>query len=67
MLSAAVGFPPIAYTSDSAFAAATRPKSRGPSTIGVKKSVVSTSASSSDSLYTGRVVRGRAATSTFGS
>ena len=50
MLSAAVGLPPIAYTSESAFAAATRPKSRGASTIGVKKSVVSTSASSSDSL-----------------
>ena len=47
MLTANSGRPPIAYTSDSAFAAATRPQSTGSSTIGVKKSVVSTSARSS--------------------
>ena len=44
---ASTGRPPIAYTSLSAFAAATRPKSYGSSTMGVKKSVVSTSAISS--------------------
>ena len=46
-LTANSGRPPIAYTSDSAFAAAIRPQSAGSSTIGVKKSVVSTSARSS--------------------
>jgi hypothetical protein len=46
---AVTGTPPIAYTSDSAFAAAIRPKSYGSSTIGVKKSAVDTSASVSDS------------------
>ena len=46
-LTANSGLPPIAYTSDSAFAAAIRPQSAGSSTIGVKKSVVSTSARSS--------------------
>ena len=46
-LTANSGRPPIAYTSDSAFAAAIRPQSPGSSTIGVKKSVVSTSARSS--------------------
>ena len=39
MPSAESGTPPIAYTSDSAFAAATCPNSNGSSTIGVKKSV----------------------------
>ena len=38
--SAKIGLPPMAYTSDSALAAAMRPKSRGSSTIGIKKSVV---------------------------
>ena len=42
--SARIGVPPIAYTSDSAFAAAMRPKSNGSSTIGMKKSVVATRA-----------------------
>src|ERR687890_290249 len=37
------GVPPIAYTSDSALAAAIRPQSYGSSTTGVKKSVVDTS------------------------
>ena len=37
------GVPPIAYTSDSAFAAAIRPNVYASSTTGVKKSVVSTS------------------------
>src|SRR5712671_892480 len=46
-LTANSGRPPIAYTSDSALAAAIRPQSAGSSTIGVKKSVVSTSARSS--------------------
>ena len=45
-LTANSGRPPIAYTSDKAFAAAIRPQSYGSSTIGVKKSVVSTSARS---------------------
>ena len=45
-LSAMTGRPPIAYTSDSALVAATRPQSRASSTIGVKKSVVSTRARS---------------------
>ena len=34
------GFPPIAYISDRAFAAATLPQSKGSSSIGVKKSTV---------------------------
>ena len=50
--SATTGRPPIAYTSDSALAAAIRPQSPGSSTIGVKKSVVSTSARSSSSRST---------------
>jgi len=40
MLSAVSGVPPIAYTSESAFAAAMRPKSNASSTMGVKKSTV---------------------------
>src|SRR5580700_11036190 len=46
-LTANSGRPPMAYTSDSALAAAIRPQSPGSSTIGVKKSVVRTSARSS--------------------
>jgi hypothetical protein len=46
-LSAVTGLAPIAYTSDTAFAAATRPKSNGSSTMGVKKSTVCTIATSS--------------------
>ena len=42
-LSATSGVPPIAYTSESALAAAIRPQSYGSSTTGVKKSVVETS------------------------
>ena len=44
MLSAVIGLPPMAYTSLSALAAAMAPKSYGSSTMGVKKSVVKTSA-----------------------
>ncbi|MND00278.1 hypothetical protein D3C83_188320 [compost metagenome] len=44
--SASTGFAPIAYTSESAFAAAIAPKSYGSSTIGVKKSSVATTARS---------------------
>ena len=47
MLSAVSGSPPIANTSDSAFAAATRPNVYGSSTMGAKKSTVWTSAMSS--------------------
>ena len=46
------GEPPIAYTSDSAFVAAIRPQSYASSTIGVKKSVVTTRARSSRTRYT---------------
>ena len=42
--SAMKGFPPIAYTSEMALVAAMRPNSNGSSTIGMKKSVVATSA-----------------------
>ena len=45
--SARIGRPPMAYTSDSALVAAMRPKSRGSSTMGMKKSVVAISACSS--------------------
>ena len=45
--SAMMGVPPMAYTSDSALVAAMRPNSYGSSTIGMKKSVVATSAWSS--------------------
>jgi selenium donor protein len=38
--SAMIGVPPIAYTSEIALVAAMRPKSKGSSTIGMKKSVV---------------------------
>jgi hypothetical protein len=38
----------MAYTSDNALAAAMRPKSKGSSTMGVKKSTVATMARSSD-------------------
>ncbi len=38
--SAMMGLPPIAQTSETAFAAAIRPKSAGSSTTGMKKSVV---------------------------
>src|SRR5580658_1336423 len=51
-LTANSGRPPMAYTSDSALAAAIRPQSHGSSTIGVKKSVVSTSARSSSRRMT---------------
>ena len=44
--SAMMGVPPIAYTSENAFAAAMRPKSYASSTIGVKKSTVATIARS---------------------
>ncbi|KAG1578701.1 hypothetical protein G6F46_015754 [Rhizopus delemar] len=47
MASAMMGVPPIAYTSDSAFVAAMRPKSNGSSTMGMKKAVVAMSAGSS--------------------
>jgi hypothetical protein len=47
MFNADKGVPPIANTSDSALAAAMRPKSRGSSTTGVKKSTVCTRARSS--------------------
>ncbi len=50
--SAKIGFPPIAYTSESALVAAMRPKSYGSSTMGVKKSVVATIACSSFRRYT---------------
>ncbi len=43
-LSAVNGRPPIAYTSESALAAATWPNAYGSSTTGVKKSTVCTSA-----------------------
>src|ERR1700686_139646 len=52
MLSAVSGWPPIAYTSERAFAAAICPKSNGSSTMGAKKSTVWTSARSSDRRYT---------------
>src|ERR1019366_1388590 len=52
MFIAVIGSPPIAKTSESAFVAATRPKSYGSSTIGAKKSSVCTSASSGESWYT---------------
>ena len=42
--SAMMGVPPMAYTSLSALVAAMRPKSNGSSTMGMKKSVVATSA-----------------------
>ena len=41
---ASTGLPPIAYTSLIAFAEAIRPKLKGSSTIGIKKSVVEISA-----------------------
>ena len=49
---AMMGVPPMAYTSDIALVAAIRPKSKGSSTIGMKKSVVAMSACSSFSKYT---------------
>jgi len=45
------GLPPMAYTSLIALAAAMRPKCRGLSTMGMKKSVVTTMAWWSFSLY----------------
>jgi hypothetical protein len=45
--SARIGVAPIAYTSLNAFVAAMRPKSNGSSTMGMKKSVVATTAWSS--------------------
>src|SRR5918995_780982 len=50
--SARTGAPPMAYTSESAFVAAIRPQSYGSSTMGVKKSVVTTRARSSRRRYT---------------
>ncbi len=50
--SARMGVAPMAYTSDSALVAAMRPKSRASSTMGMKKSVVTTMACDSLSLYT---------------
>mmetsp|Transcript_81346 Transcript_81346/g.225220 ORF Transcript_81346/g.225220 Transcript_81346/m.225220 type:complete len:209 (+) Transcript_81346:347-973(+) len=47
MFRAKSGVAPIAYMSERAFAAATRPKVSGSSTTGVKKSVVATMATSS--------------------
>ena len=44
MASAISGCAPMAYRSDSALVAAMRPKSRGSSTMGMKKSVVATMA-----------------------
>src|SRR6266566_2287408 len=48
MFIAVSGWPPIAYTSERAFAAAICPKSNGSSTMGAKKSTVWTSARSSE-------------------
>jgi hypothetical protein len=45
--SAMMGRPPMAYTSLMALVAAMRPKSKGSSTMGMKKSVVAISACSS--------------------
>ena len=42
--SAKMGVPPMAYTSLMALVAAMRPKSKGSSTMGMKKSVVAISA-----------------------
>ena len=50
--SAMMGLPPMAYTSDSALVAAMRPNSYGSSTMGMKKSVVATSAWLSFRRYT---------------
>src|SRR5688500_12111554 len=50
--SAKMGRAPMAYTSEMALVAAMRPKSNGSSTIGVKKSVVATSAWLSFKRYT---------------
>ncbi len=46
------GVPPIAYTSESAFAAAIAPNQYGSSTTGGKKSAVCTSARSASSFHT---------------
>ena len=51
-------FPPMAYTSLHAFAAAIAPKSEGSSTRGGKKSVVLTKAISSLTLYTAASSKG---------
>ena len=48
-LSAKMGRPPMAQTSEKAFAAAMRPNQYGSSTTGVKKSTVSTMASVGES------------------
>ena len=65
MLSAVRGRPPIAYTSLSALAAATVPNVYGSSTMGVKKSVVSTRATSSERRYTAASSAVALPTSTF--
>ena len=59
MLSATTGRPPMAYTSESELVAATRPKSYGSSTMGVKKSTVSTIAISSREAIDPGVVAAR--------
>ncbi len=64
--SAMIGVPPIAYTSDSALVAAIRPKSKGSSTIGMKKSVVAISACASFSRYTAASSAVSVPTSRFG-
>ena len=51
-LSAVMGVPPMAYTSESALAAATCPNTYGSSTMGGKKSTVCTIARSSRRRYT---------------
>src|SRR6267154_1325417 len=65
--SAETGFPPMAYTSLSEFAAAICPKVYGSSTIGVKKSTVCTIAISGPSKYTPASSLVSKPTSTFGS
>ena len=67
MFSAVRGVPPIAYTSEIAFAAAIRPKSYGSSTSGVKKSTVCTSARSALSANTAASSAVAGPTSTRGS
>src|SRR6266849_11064068 len=65
--SAEIGFPPMAYTSLSEFAAAICPYVCGSSTMGVKKSTVWTSAISGLSRYTPASSLVSKPTSTFGS
>jgi hypothetical protein len=60
------GLPPMAYTSEIALVAAMRPKSYGSSTIGMKKSVVATSACVSLIRYTAASSADSLPTSKFG-